>query len=63
MPKSFLRLHNVTFYREKMLMTCLLKNKTINREGVGTSKITSSKGQNIKSILKDDHNVERTSKV
>jgi hypothetical protein len=24
------------------------------------SKITSSKGQNIKSILKDDHNVERS---
>ncbi len=30
------------------------------REGVGASKITSSKGQNVKSILKDDHNVERS---
>jgi len=27
---------------------------------VGTSKITLSKGQNVESILKDDHNVERS---
>ena len=32
----------------------------MNREGVGTLKITSSKGQNIESILKDDHNIERS---
>ncbi len=30
------------------------------REGVGTSKITLSKGQNVESILKDDHNIERS---
>ncbi len=32
----------------------------LDREGVGTSKITTSKGQNVTSILKDDHNVERS---
>jgi hypothetical protein len=29
-------------------------------EGVGTSKIRTSKGQNVKSFFKDDHNVERS---
>ena len=34
--------------------------KTIRkREGVGTSKIRTSKGQNVESILKDDQNVEK----
>jgi hypothetical protein len=28
--------------------------------GGGTSKIRTSKGQNVESILKDDHNVERS---
>ncbi len=32
----------------------------LDREGVGTSKITTLKGQNVTSILKDDHNVERS---
>jgi hypothetical protein len=35
-------------------------NVTLFWEGVRTSKITSSKGQNIESILKDDHNIERS---
>jgi hypothetical protein len=30
------------------------------REGVGTLKITSSKGQNVKSFFKEDQNVERS---
>jgi hypothetical protein len=33
---------------------------TKKREGVGTSKITSSKGQNVESFFKDDQNVKRS---
>jgi len=32
----------------------------ICREGVGTSKIRTWKGQNVESFLKDDQNVERS---
>ena len=35
--------------------------KTIRkREGVGTSKIRTSKGQNVESFFKDDQNVKRS---
>jgi hypothetical protein len=33
---------------------------TILGEGVGTSKIRTSKGQNVESFFKDDQNVERS---
>ncbi len=32
----------------------------LKREGVGTSKIRTSKGQNVESFFKDDQNVERS---
>jgi serine/threonine protein phosphatase PrpC len=48
--------------KSRFLINYINTNKqstTKKREGVGTSKITLSKGQNIESILKDDHNVQR----
>ena len=52
-----------------MTCSCIVEHKPDNcqnnccgtkREGVGTSKIRTSKGQNVKSFFKDDQNVERS---
>ena len=46
-----------TIFFSKLALSSLL------REGVGTLKIRTSKGQNVKSFFKDDQNVERSERL